>query len=58
MATVTATELSLDSSLEQFKEQFNTSSEMMSLYYLNVFGFYFDGVVFEGSTTDENEKLL
>ena len=57
MATVTATELSLDSSLEQFKEQFNTLRNDVSLVTLSSLGFA-DGVVFEGSTTDENETTL
>lgn len=57
MATVTATELSLDSSLEQFKEQFNKLRTDVSGVTLASLGFS-DGVVFEGATVDEFETTL
>ena len=57
MATVTATELSLDSSLEQFKEQFNTLRSDVSSVTLASLGFS-DGVVFEGATDDDFETTL
>lgn len=57
MATVTATELSLDSSLEQFKEQFNKLRTDVSGVTLASLGFS-DGVVFEGATVDDFETTL
>jgi hypothetical protein len=57
MATVTATELSLDSSLEQFKEQFNKLRTDVSSVTLASLGFS-DGVVFEGATVDDFETTL
>ena len=57
MATVTATELSLDSSLEQFKEQFNRLRTDVSGVTLGSLGFS-DGVVFEGTTVDAFETTL
>jgi hypothetical protein len=57
MATVTATELSLDSSLEQFKEQFNTLRTDVSGVTLASLGFS-DGVVFEGTIDDFETTLV
>jgi hypothetical protein len=57
MATVTATELSLDSSLEQFKEQFNKLRTDVSGVTLASLGFS-EGVVFEGATVDDFETTL
>ena len=57
MATVTATELSIDSSLEQFKEQFNVLRSDVSGVTLASLGFS-DGVVFEGATDDDFETTL
>ena len=57
MATVTATELSLDSSLEQFKEQFNRLRTDVSGVTLGTLGFS-DGVVFEGTIDDFETTLV
>ena len=57
MATVTATELSIDSSLEQFKEQFNVLRSDVSGVTLASLGFS-EGVVFEGATDDDFETTL
>jgi len=57
MATVNATELSLDSSLEQFKEQFNRLRTDVSGVTLGTLGFS-DGVVFEGTIDDFETTLV
>ena len=57
MATVTATELSLDSSLEQFKEQFNVLRSDVSSVTLTSLGFS-NSITFEGSTVDDFETTL
>ena len=57
MATVTASQITLSSSLDEFKEQFNTLRTDVVGVTLASLGFA-DGVVFEGSTTDENETTL
>lgn len=57
MATVTATELSLDSSLEQFKEQFNRLRTDVGGVTLASLGFS-DGVVFEGTIDDFETTLV
>lgn len=57
MATVTASQITLSSSLDEFKEQFNTLRTDVAGVTLSSLGFS-DGVVFEGSTTDENETTL
>lgn len=59
MATVNATELSLDSSLEQFKEQFNTlRSDLVSVTYSSLIEDAGGTIVFEGSTADDFETTL
>jgi hypothetical protein len=59
MATVNATELSLDSSLEQFKEQFNTlRSDLVSVTYSSLIEDAGGTIVFEGSTVDDFETTL
>ena len=59
MATVTATELSLDNSLEQFKEQFNTlRSDLVSVTYSSLIEDAGGTIVFEGSTVDDFETTL
>tara|TARA_R100000005_G_C4987611_1_gene195559 strand:- start:392 stop:1951 length:1560 start_codon:yes stop_codon:yes gene_type:complete len=57
MATVTATELSIDSSLEQFKEQFNVLRSDVSSVTLTSLGFS-NSITFEGSTVDDFETTL
>lgn len=59
MATVNASELSLDSSLEQFKEQFNTLRTDLSAVTLSSLTEDSGGtIVFEGSTADDFETTL
>ena len=59
MATVNASELSLDSSLEQFKEQFNTlRSDLVSVTYSSLIEDAGGTIVFEGSTADDFETTL
>ena len=57
MADVTATQISLDSSLEQFKEQFNNLQSDVSGITLTSLGGG-NSIVFEGSTADDNETTL
>jgi len=57
MATVTATELSLDETFESWKEQFNVLRSDVQSVTLASLGFS-DGVVFEGATDDAFETTL
>ena len=57
MADVTATQISLDSSLEQFKEQFNNLQSDVSGITLTSLGGG-NNIIFEGSTDDDNETTL
>ena len=57
MATVTATELSLDGTFESWKEQFNVLRSDIQALTLASLGFS-DGVVFEGATDDAFETTL
>ena len=57
MADVTATQITLDSSLEQFKEQFNNLQSDVSGITLTSLGGG-NSLVFEGSTADDNETTL
>ena len=57
MATVNASQITLSSSLDEFKEQFNTLRTDVAGVTLASLGFA-DGVVFEGATTDEFETTL
>ena len=57
MADVTATQITLDSSLEQFKEQFNNLQSDVSGITLTSLGGG-NSLVFEGSTPDDNETTL
>lgn len=57
MATVTATELSLDGTFESWKEQFNVLRSDIQAVTLASLGFS-DGVVFEGATDDAFETTL
>jgi hypothetical protein len=59
MATVTATELSLDSSLEQFKEQFNNlRSDVSGVTFTSIIEDAGGVIIFEGSTADNFETTL
>ena len=59
MATVNASELSLDSSLEQFKEQFNTlRTDLVGVTYTSLIEDAGGVIIFEGSTTDDFETTL
>ena len=57
MADVTATQITLDSSLEQFKEQFNNLQSDVGGITLTSLGGG-NSIVFEGSTADDNETTL
>ena len=59
MATVTATELSLDSSLEQFKEQFNNlRTDVVGVTFTSIIEDAGGVIIFEGSTADDFETTL
>ncbi len=59
MATVNATELSLDSSLEQFKEQFNTlRTDLVGVTYTSLIEDAGGVIIFEGSTDDDFETTF
>ena len=59
MATVNATELSLDSSLEEFKEQFNTlRTDLVGVTYTSLIEDAGGVIIFEGSTDDDFETTF